>query len=194
MVSNHGIAKILYEISIYLDMDNVPFKPRAYEKAAQTIESFDKELAEVYKEGGIKALEEIPGVGKSIAEKIEELLTTGRVAAHAKLAKKMPVDISGLTAVEGIGPKHIKVLWEKLHIKNLAGLEKAAQFFDEFRAYPFIGIEAQDPVVFGEAVGIIPVPAFYIHLTAEYFVRELLCDIDRFIRAIIVKDYRLVCP
>ena len=126
MVTNRETAKVLYEIAVYLDMDNVPFKPRAYEKAAQTIESFDKELTEVYKEGGIKALEEIPGVGKSIAEKIEELLTTGRVATHAKLAKKMPVDVSGLTAVEGIGPKHVKVLWEKLRVKNLAELEKAA--------------------------------------------------------------------
>ena len=77
MVSNTDIAKILKEVSVYLEMKSIPFKPRAYEKAAEAIEGTEEEIASIYKKGGLKALENIPGVGISIGEKIEELITHG---------------------------------------------------------------------------------------------------------------------
>jgi DNA polymerase/3'-5' exonuclease PolX len=70
-MSNAEIARIMREIAIYLDMDGVPFKPRAYEKVAYAIEACDQPLLEMYRRGGFKAICEIPGVGQSIAEKIE---------------------------------------------------------------------------------------------------------------------------
>jgi DNA polymerase (family 10) len=76
---NQEIAKILYEIAEYLAMQNVPFKPYAYEKAAITLETLEKDVLDIYKKGGLKALEDIPGVGVSIAEKIEELIKTGHI-------------------------------------------------------------------------------------------------------------------
>lgn len=127
-MTNKEIIKILYEIAAYLDMDGVAFKPRAYEKAAQSIEALDDEYVEdIYTKGGNKALRGIPGVGEAIAEKIEELVKTGKLAYYDRLKKKIPVDVSGLMAVEGVGPKHIKVFWEKLKVKNLDELEKAAE-------------------------------------------------------------------
>ncbi len=125
--SNQEIARILYEIGEYLDMQGVQFKPRAYEKVAETIESLQEEVADIYKKGGLKAVENIPGVGISIAEKIEELLKTGRLKYYEQLKKKTPVDLSSLTKIEGLGPRKIKVLYQKLKIKNLADLEKAAK-------------------------------------------------------------------
>ncbi|MBI4085238.1 MAG: DNA polymerase/3'-5' exonuclease PolX [Candidatus Liptonbacteria bacterium] len=127
MPSNFEISKILREIGEYLEMQNVPFKPRAYEKAALAVQELDEETTDLYKEGGLKALEEIPGVGASIAEKIEELLKTGRLKYYEGLKKKAPVDLSSLTSVEGLGPKSISRLYQKLGIKNLADLEKAAR-------------------------------------------------------------------
>src|SRR3990167_8227525 len=126
-MTNQEIAKILREMSELYEMEGVLFKPRAYEKAALGVEALDKEAKEIYKEGGAGALLRIPGVGKGIAYHIELLLKKGRFPEYEKLKKKIPVNISELTAVEGVGPKMIKVLYQKLKIKNLKNLERAAK-------------------------------------------------------------------
>lgn len=102
------------------------FKPRAYEKAARSIEALQEDVEEIYRKGGIKALMEIPGVGKSIAEKIEELIKTGKIKYHEELKEKVPVDLKSLSGIEGLGPKTIKTLWQELKIRNIEDLEKAA--------------------------------------------------------------------
>ncbi|TSC89754.1 MAG: DNA polymerase (family X) [Parcubacteria group bacterium Gr01-1014_3] len=126
-MDNNSIAKILYEVGEYLEMQEVPFKPRAYEKVAQVIESLEEPVLEIYKKGGLKAVEEIQGVGLSIAEKIEELLKTGKLKYYDQLKKKTPVNLSELSKIEGLGPKGIKKLYQKLGIKDMADLEKAAK-------------------------------------------------------------------
>jgi len=126
-MTNQETAKILSEIGIYLEMQDVPFKPRAYEKVAEVIAALDEPVAEIYKKGGLKAVEEIPGVGVSIAEKIEELLKTGRLKYYDQLKKKIPVNLEELRNVEGLGPKTIKILYQKLKVRNLKDLEKAAK-------------------------------------------------------------------
>ncbi|HXF48383.1 MAG TPA: DNA polymerase/3'-5' exonuclease PolX [Verrucomicrobiae bacterium] len=126
-ISNQEVARIIAEIGEYLDMEGVPFKPRAYEKAAQVVGDLDQSLSELYQTGGLKALEQIPGVGTSIAKKIEELLKTGRLKYYDELKKKIPVDLSGLRKIEGLGPKSIKKLYEKLGVRTVADLEKAAK-------------------------------------------------------------------
>jgi DNA polymerase (family 10) len=126
-MDNSEIAKILYEIAEYLEMQDIPFKPRAYEKAAGNIESLEESVEQIYKKGGLKAVEDIPGVGASIGEKIEEALRTGHVKFYEQLKKKTPVDLGSLSGVEGLGPKKIKVLYKKLGVKNLKDLEKAAK-------------------------------------------------------------------
>ena len=125
-MKNFEVARVLRNISILLDMDDVPFKPRAYEKAALSIEALEEDLEDIYAKGSAKALKQIPGVGESIAEKIEELIKTGKLEYYEELSKKVPVDLESLSAVEGLGPKKIKVLWEKLAIMNMEDLEKAA--------------------------------------------------------------------
>ena len=125
-LSNIEIARILKEIGEYLEMQDVPFKPRAYEKAALAVSEMEDEAGEVYKSGGLKALEGIPGVGASIAEKIEELVKTGHSNYYEELKKKAPVDLSELTRIEGLGPKSIKKLYQKLGVRNVKDLEKAA--------------------------------------------------------------------
>jgi len=126
-MKNQDIANIFYEIADFLEMEGVQFKPYAYQKAAITLETLEKDVAEIYKEGGKKALEEIPGVGKSIAEKIEEYLKTGKIKYYEDLKQKTPIKIEELTAIEGLGPKKAKVLYEKLGIRNLKDLEWAAK-------------------------------------------------------------------
>lgn len=148
MLSNAQIAKILYEIAAYLEMQDVVFKPRAYEKAAQAVEASEQSIAELYGEGGRKALENIPGVGASIAEKLEELIGTGRLRYYETLKKKVPVDLAGLMAIEGVGPKLIKTLWEKLHIKNAGDLERAARS-GKIRSLPRFGERSERKILKG---------------------------------------------
>jgi DNA polymerase (family 10) len=124
---NQPLVMLLREMALYLEMAGEPFKSRAYERVAQTLEAMSEDIATLYREGGLKALEEIPGVGKGIASWIEEYCVHGRVKELEGLIKKFPVDAAGISAIEGVGPKMIKTLWQKLSIKTVDDLEKAAR-------------------------------------------------------------------
>ena len=124
---NLELAQIFYLIADLLEMKEVSFKPRAYAKVARVLESLEKDVGQIYQEGGLEALENIPGVGKNIALKIEEFIKTGKLKSYQKLKKECPVDLDSLMAIEGLGSKKIKVLYQKLKIKNLKDLEKSAQ-------------------------------------------------------------------
>jgi len=124
-MKNQEIAKIFYEIAYFLEMEDVKFKPYAYEKAALTLEGLEKDVDEIYKKEGFEGLRKIPGVGESIAKKIEEYLKTGKIQYYEDYKKKYPINLDELMGIEGLGPKRLKVLYEKLGIKNLKDLEEA---------------------------------------------------------------------
>lgn len=126
-MKNQEIAKIFYSIARYLEMDGVAFKPYAYEKAGDSLEVLEQDIGEIYDKGGLKALMEIPGVGKNIADHIEEYLKSGKIKIYEQLKKKLPLKIDELIKVEGMGPRKIKILYQKLGIKNLKDLERAAK-------------------------------------------------------------------
>jgi DNA polymerase (family 10) len=126
-VKNAEVARILREIAAFLEMQGVPFKPRAYDKAADSVLSLADPVEEVYARGGLRALELIPGMGKSLAAKVEELLKTGTVGLHRELHAATPVDLGALLAVEGLGPKGIRSLYEHLGVRTLDDLEAAAR-------------------------------------------------------------------
>lgn len=123
-MKNVQVAKILNEIAAILEMKGVEFKPRAYRKAARTVESLSKPIEEIYEEGN---LQELPGIGESIAEKIAEIIDTGSSSYYESLKKEMPVEVDELTAIEGIGPKTVEKLYRELGIKTLEDLEEAAK-------------------------------------------------------------------
>jgi len=148
MISNTEVAKILRSIGEYLEMQEVAFKPRAYEKVAEVIGGLEEEVHEIYKEGGLKALKDISGVGVSIAEKIEELIKTGHSRYYESLKKKMPVDVETLTRVEGLGPKHVLKLYKKLKIKNLKDLERSAKD-RKIRALEGFGKKSEENILKG---------------------------------------------
>lgn len=127
-------------------MENVSFKPQAYEKAADVIDELTDAVDLIYKKGGVKALEAIPGVGVSMAEKIEEFIRTGRVKYFEDLKKKWPIDIEEFMDIEGIGPKTLRHLYEKLGIKNLSGLEKAIKE-NKIRGLDGFGEKSQEKIL-----------------------------------------------
>ncbi|MBI1888727.1 MAG: DNA polymerase/3'-5' exonuclease PolX [Candidatus Spechtbacteria bacterium] len=127
MSANTEIAKIFSEMASFFQMKDDRFRARAYENGAEILESLTLNVKQIYTEKGVKGLEELQGIGRGMAEKIEEYLTSGKVREYEALKQKMPVDMLGLRTVEGLGPKSIKVLYEKLGIKNLKDLENAAR-------------------------------------------------------------------
>jgi DNA polymerase (family X) len=126
-VRNIDIAQILDEIGEYLAMENIQFKPRAYQRAAGAIKDLSEEVSDIYEREGIKGLQQIPGVGQAISEKVEELVKTGKLKYYEKLKKEMPVNLAALSTIEGLGPKRVKILYEALGIRTVADLEKAAK-------------------------------------------------------------------
>jgi len=124
---NEKLAKIFFEIGDFLEMEGVQFKPSAYRRAAMVLKGLEKDVEEIYKSKGIKGLENIEGIGESIAEKIQEYIKTGKIKYYQKLKKAMPVKVEELVQIEGVGPKMVKTLYKKLGVKNLEDLEKAAK-------------------------------------------------------------------
>jgi len=124
---NQEIAKIFYEIANFLRIDGVDFKPYAYEKAAISLEALKEDVGDIYKKGGTKALLEISGIGKNLAEAIEEYLKNKKIKTFEEYKKKLPLKIDELLSVESLGPRKIKILYQKLGVKSLRDLEKVAK-------------------------------------------------------------------
>jgi len=90
-MKNQEITKIFYEIAEMLEINSVAFKPRAYRKAAQSIENLKEDILTLYKKGGLKAIDGIPGVGKSIAKKIEEYLKKRKIKYYEELKEETAI-------------------------------------------------------------------------------------------------------
>ncbi|MFB0559706.1 MAG: DNA polymerase/3'-5' exonuclease PolX [Candidatus Lokiarchaeia archaeon] len=122
---NFEIARILEDLAFYLEMqDEIKFKIRAFRNAAKIIESLPEDVADIYRRGEIR---KITGIGPAIAEIIGELIETGTTKVYEEFRENYPVNIEELSTVEGLGPKRVKLLYDKLKIKNLEELEKAAR-------------------------------------------------------------------
>ena len=119
------IAAILEEIGTLLELKGEnPFKIRAYANAARSIEAWGGNLSDLQDE---EALSKIPGIGKSIADKIKELAATGSLKYLEELRAEFPAAILQLFSISGLGGKKIKALYEKLHISSIEQLREACE-------------------------------------------------------------------
>lgn len=118
--------EIAYLIQIAENDPNTIYKVRAYEKAADVIENLTVGLEEIYLKNGIHGLRKIPSIGNAISLKIEEFIKSHKIDYHQELTTKIPLKISEFYNMRGIGPKTIKILYEKLKITSISDLEKAA--------------------------------------------------------------------
>ncbi|MFP4135588.1 MAG: DNA polymerase/3'-5' exonuclease PolX [Candidatus Acetothermia bacterium] len=123
MSKDNRVVEILNEVADLLEIKGVDYKPRAYRRAARQIESLADDLSEVHSRG---ELEDIPSVGENIAEKIAEILETGRLEYHEDLKDEIPID-PVLLKVRNLGPKKMKKLWQELDVTTLEELEEAGE-------------------------------------------------------------------
>ena len=119
----------------------------AYRKASESLMSLPREASDYWKEGKLR---EIPGVGKAIAEKIDELLTTGKLQFLENLKKEVPEELASWLAVPGLGPKKIAMIWKTLDITALADLETAAKE-GKLRTLPGMGAKSENAILEGIA-------------------------------------------
>jgi len=123
-MKNREISRLLREIADFLEIRETEYKPRAYREAARSVESLSEPIEAVHERG---ELEEVEGVGESIAATIAEYLDTGELAYYDELRRELPVDIEAITSVEGVGPKTAKTLYLELGVATLEDLERAAR-------------------------------------------------------------------
>jgi len=124
-MDNSGIAQTLKEIAVFNELTGEnPFKSRAFENAARIIEKHLDSVEELYAQGRLR---EVKGIGKSIEDVIQDLLSTGRSSVLEKLKEKFPPSLLELLTLSGLGPKRVKAVYEKLGIANIGELEYACR-------------------------------------------------------------------
>ncbi len=120
---NETIADMFDTIADVLELQgDIPYRIRAYRNAARTIRDLDRNVADVAAEG---KLEELPGIGKDLAEKIREFLRTGRMAKYEEVVSQVPPGLIELLHIPGLGPKRVRLLHEHLGITDLEDLRHA---------------------------------------------------------------------
>jgi DNA polymerase (family 10) len=140
---NEEIARLLEQIAKLLALTGGdPFRIRAYTEAARNISAMSEDVA-VFHEAG--RLDEIPGVGPSIAAKVGEYLDTGRCSYYEELKRQSPVTAADLLEVPGIGPARARILTQRLHISSLPDLEQAVRQH-QLRTVPGFGQKLEERI------------------------------------------------
>jgi DNA polymerase (family 10) len=151
MMNNRQLAETFIMIANLLEIrgENI-YKTLAYRKAAENLLGLGQEASEYWKEGRLK---DIPGVGQAIAEKIDELLSTGKLGFLERLKKEVPPSLAEMLPVPGLGPKRIAMIWKALGITTLVQLEEAART-GKLHDLPGMGSKSEQQIIAGiESLG-----------------------------------------
>ena len=124
-MKNAEIAALFSEIADFLEIKGEnPFRVRAYRRAAQTVEGYPEDVANVAGRGGLL---DIPGIGKDLAAKIQEYLDRGAIGYLTDLRKEIPPGVVDLMGIHGLGPKTAKLLYEQIGVDSVEKLEELAK-------------------------------------------------------------------
>jgi len=124
-MKNKEVSKFLKEIALLLELKGEnPFRIKSYEKAAMIIESIPEPVEKLSEEN---KLHEIKGIGKSIEEKVREYINTNKISLLIELKKEIPEGLIQMCNIPGFGPKRAKIVFDKLKIKTVEELKKAAE-------------------------------------------------------------------
>ena len=125
-VQNAEIAELFNRYADLLEIEDAnPFRVRAYRNAARVIEGYSQGMASLVDAG--RDLDELPGIGKDLAAKIETIVRTGRLPQLESIQKRTPRALSDLMRLPGLGPKRVKLLYRELKIRSVDDLMRAAR-------------------------------------------------------------------
>ncbi|MFW6121036.1 MAG: DNA polymerase/3'-5' exonuclease PolX [Petrotogales bacterium] len=124
-MKNQLVAEIFYQIANLLEIQSdIPFKSRAYRRAAQLIETLDENIEKITEQDKLRSL---PGIGEGLAKKIKEIVETGKLEYFERLKKEIPGSLTTLISIPGVGPKKASVLYKKLGISTIKQLREACE-------------------------------------------------------------------
>src|SRR4051795_3280812 len=171
-MNNRDIATLFDEIGDLLEFQNAnPFRVRAYRNAARRITDLPEPLANVAADP-TRALTDIDGIGKDLAQKIEELLETGSIAMLEQLRSEIPGGVLAMVRIPGMGAKKAAALFKELGITSLDALRTACQA-DQVSALKGFGKKTQDKILAGiDVAAAAHVRMYWAH--ADEIVQELL--------------------
>jgi DNA polymerase (family 10) len=133
-MNNEQFAQVFDRIADLLEIKGeVVFKTLAYRKAAESIRDLPGSLKAFHQQG---KLMEIPGIGKAIAEKIEELIATEKLGFLERLEAEVPVGLLEVLQVPDVGPRKAALFWKQAGVTSLAELEAAANAARIIRTLP----------------------------------------------------------
>jgi DNA polymerase (family X) len=145
-MNNREIADIFDRIADLLEIKGeVIYKVLAYQRAAESLRELASDLNEYRQQG---QLTDIPGVGKAIAEKIDELLSSGKLEFYDKLIQEVPETLVELLRVPDLGPKKVGLFWRELGLATLSDLESAAKS-GKLRSLPGMGEKSEAKILTG---------------------------------------------
>ena len=145
-MDNRQIAAIFARMADILDIQGEnPHRIMAYRRAAENIAALSRPLEEIWRAG---ELDSIPGIGKTLAEKIDELMRTGRLEAYEKLRAQVPDGVVEMLQVPDVGPRKAALFWKELGITSIAELEEAARA-GKLRSLPGMGVRSEEKVLAG---------------------------------------------
>jgi len=143
-MKNREVAKMFYKVADMLAIrgDNI-HRILSYRRAAESIEALGRDINQVYAE---RTLTDIPGIGKTLAEKIEEMLTTGGLEFYERLSLEIPPSLVDMLRVEGLGPKRVKQVYENLGVSTIEELSVAAKE-GKLRELPKMGAKTEAKLI-----------------------------------------------
>ena len=145
-MTNLEVADILKRIGDMMDiLGENRFKVLAYRRAAENILALGQDLHS-YQEAG--TLQEIPGVGQAIAEKIDEMLATGHLEFLERLQDQVPAGVVSLLEIPDVGPKTAKLMWDELGLQSVAEVEAAARD-GQLQKLPGLGAKSEAKILAG---------------------------------------------
>jgi DNA polymerase (family 10) len=125
-VHNSDVAEIFNEMADLLEiLAENPFRVRAYRNAARTVGDLSQSVASMVEQA--KDMTELPGIGKDLGRKIEEIAKTGTLSQLQDLEDRIPPQLRRLMKIPGLGPKRVKALYDKMGITSLEDLKKAGE-------------------------------------------------------------------
>ncbi len=145
-MKNKEVASVFGEIADLLEINGEQaFRVNSYRRVARTVKDLTKDIEELSRDGGLAALQ---GVGKASAERIQEYLTTGKIAMHQDLMAAMPAGLPALLKISGMGPKKVALVWKSLNVTGIEDLKRAIAS-GEFAALKGMGAKSVEQIAKG---------------------------------------------
>lgn len=145
-MTNREVAQVLVKIADILEIkDDNPFKIKAYRNAANAIFKLEENINDLHR---LDRIGDIPGVGKAVKAKIEEMLEKGNCEYYVRLLDEVPEGVLQMLSIPGLGHKTVRAIFNHSRISNLEELLKAAQNH-EIRQLPGLGSKTEYNIIKG---------------------------------------------